>query len=237
MIPPKFTGDAELVVLKHDLDEKSAIELIEKKKTGPFRKMMKAPGRDQVRMQTLDLFYEAILKVSARYEADFFRKATHTITVEHNVSEVLLGAKIFPPVASSRIRKALAGKRARKKVELDLEEHLSFDIEDHICFDRHGDEIKLKHKIDPGNTESYPKQVLRDHTTRVRKMEVTPQSALDILAERMRDRVGENSRDINDEFTILGVVEAYVPIFEARLTGPDERVHLMRIDATRRKVL
>jgi hypothetical protein len=72
-----------------------------------------------------------------------FWKATHSISVDSNVSEISLGDGIFPVRSKSGIQKAFVGKRGKNKVDLKLEEHVFVEEEDELTFDHHGRDIKF----------------------------------------------------------------------------------------------
>ena len=117
----------KITVLRKKLDEGSVREIIEEKKTSVFRSMLKKPPKDQVHLDALKLLYEVILIVSGKYAADYYRNAKHTINVESNVKEVVIGKGIFPIKSKSTFLKKLQRSSSKNKVELNLNEiHLSF---------------------------------------------------------------------------------------------------------------
>lgn len=77
--------------------------------------MLKKPAKEEVHVDSIKLNYEAILMVSGRYTADFFRKAIHPIKVDHNVTEVVLGDGVFPIELKSRWKKNTRRKKREKQ--------------------------------------------------------------------------------------------------------------------------
>lgn len=229
--------ESKTIVLKHDLDEETVRGIIEDKKTALFKKFLSKPKRAEVHLHSVQLYYEAILMVTGKYRADFFRKAIHPIKVDYNVSEVVLGDGVFPIRTKSSIEKAFSGKHSKNKVDLELEEHVYIENSGEMYFDHHGKEIKFPFKLTSKNTENYPTRVLRTHATHVKKPEITTKFALQKLSEKLQRPLEPDVRDLNDDFLINEVTEIYVPIFEARLIGPKKKVAIMRIDAVRKKVL
>lgn len=230
-------ADTKVIVLKHDLDEESVRELIEKKKTNVFKTLLKHPKKEDVHVHSVKFVYEAILKVSAKYNADFFRKAIHPIKVDYNVNEIVLGDGVFPIRTKSSISKAFSGKKSKNKVDLKLEEHVFIQNQDTIYFDHHGKEIKFPFKITPKTIENYPKRILRNNEPNVKRPEITQKAALVKLSKKLQRPIETDVRDLNDEFSIMEITEIYVPIFEARLIGPKKKIVIMRIDAVREKIL
>ena len=219
------------------MEEQDALETIEEKKTKPFKSLLSRPKKEQVHIHSLKLYYECILMVSGKYVADYFRKASHSISVPSNVSEVLLGDGIFPIRSKSGFKKAFAGKRGKNKIDMKLEEHVFVEEEDEIAFDHHGQEIKFPFKVNSKTVENYPKKILEKNLPNNKKPEITFDAALDKLQSQLKKPLESDVRDLNEEFMLREITELYVPIFEARLIGPKKKVGIIRIDAVRKKIL
>ncbi len=228
--------DTSTIVFLKKVDDDQAKEIVSQKKTNVFRKLLRKPKPDEVHVQSLQLFYESILIVSGKYSADFYRKAVHPITVDYNVSEVVLGGGIFPIRSKSMIMKKIS-KKGKNKVDLKLEEHVFFEKEDQAAFDHHGREIKLPYKINSKTIENYPTKILKMYEKNVKKPEITYESVINKLAQKLKTHSESDVRELNDEFLVKEVIEAYVPIYEARLIGPKKKVGILRIDSVRNKIL
>ncbi len=228
--------DTSTIVFLKKVDDDQAKEIVSQKKTNVFRKLLRKPKPDEVHVHSLQLFYESILIVSGKYSADFFRKAVHPITVDYNVSEVVLGGGIFPIRSKSMIMKKIS-KKGKNKVDLKLEEHVFFEKEDQAAFDHHGREIKLPYKINSKTIENYPTKILKIYEKNVKKPEITYESVINKLAQKLKTHSESDVRELNDEFLVKEVIEAYVPIYEARLIGPKKKVGILRIDSVRNKIL
>ena len=219
------------------MEEQDALEIIEEKKTKPFKSLLSRPKKEQVHIHSLKLYYECILMVSGKYVADYFRKASHSISVPSNVSEVLLGDGVFPIRSKSGFKKAFAGKRGKNKIDMKLEEHVFVEEEDELAFDHHGQEIKFPFKVNSKTVENYPKKILEKNQPNNKKAEITFDAALDKLQSQLKKPLESDVRDLNEEFVLREITELYVPIFEARLIGPKKKVGIIRIDAVRKKIL
>ena len=233
----KTTHDVKTVVLRKNIDENDAMEIIDQKKTTPFKSLLSRTKKEEVHVHSLKLYYECALIVSGKYIADYFRKATHSISVDSNVSEISLGGGIFPVRSKSGIQKAFVGKRGKNKIDLKLEEHVFVEEEDELTFDHHGRDIKFPFKINSKTVENYPKRLLEQNKLNVKKPEMTPDNAISKLQLQLKKPMDEDVRELNDEFVLREITEVYVPIFEARLIGPKKKVGLIRIDAVRKKIL
>ena len=228
--------ETKTIVLKKHINEYVAREIVEEKKTTIFRKLLRKPRSDEVHIHSLDLFYEAILMISGKYTADYFRKATHTISVNYNVGEIILGDGVFKIKKKSKISKTIA-KKIKNKVELPLEEHVYIDEEGEMAFDYTGTEIRFPFKINSKTIENFPNEVLQDPRVHVRQSELTHTAVIKKLESKLKESLDSAIRNLTDELTIKKITEVYVPIFEARLIGPQKKAGLLRIDAVRKKVL
>ena len=233
----KSTFDVKTVVLRKNIEDETAMEIVEQKKTSPFKSLLSRPKKEDVHVHSLKLYYECILMVSGKYIADYYRKATHTISVVSNIREVVLGDGVFPIRSKSGLEKAFVGKRGKNKIDLKLEEHVFVEEEDELVFDHHGNEIKFPFKINSKTVENYPKRLLAKHESNVKKPELTYDAAISKLQTELKKPLETDVRDLSDEFVLREITEVYVPIFEARLIGPKKKVGIIRIDAVRKKIL
>ncbi len=224
------------MVLKKQIDEDVARKIVETKKTTVFQKFLRKPKSDEIHVHSLELYYEAILMISGKYTADYFRKATHTISVDYNVGEIVLGEGVFKIKKKSSIAKALA-KKSKNKVELPLEEHVFIVEEGEMAFDHHGKEIRFPFKINSKTIENFPNQILQDPRVHVRESELTHAPVIKKLESKLKESLDSGIRNLTDELIINKITEIYVPIFESRLVGPEKKAAIMRIDAVRKKIL
>lgn len=230
-------NDVKIVVLRKNIEEKSILEIIEQKKTTPFKSLLSRPKKEDVHIHSLKLNYECILMVSGKYIADYFRKATHSISVPSNVKEISLGDGIFPIRSKSKLTKAFSGTRGKNKIDLNLEEHVFIEEEDELVFDHHGQEIKFPFKINSKTIENYPKKLLEKNKPNIKKLEITNDVAIEKLQSQLKKPLEDDVRDLSEEFVLCEITELYVPIFEARLIGPKKKIGIIRIDAVRKKIL
>jgi len=233
----KTAYDVKTIVLRKNIEEEDAMDIVEEKKTKPFKSLLSRPKKEDVHIHSLKLYYECILMVSGKYIADYYRKATHSISVNSNVAEVILGDGIFPVRSKSGLKKAFVGKRGKNKVDLKLEEHVFVEEEDELTFDHHGNDLKFSFKINSKTIENYPKRLLEKNQPNVKKPELTYDAAINKLQSELKKPIEDDVRELNGEFVLREITEVYVPIFEARLIGPKKKVGIIRIDAVRKKIL
>jgi len=219
------------------MEEQDALEIIEEKKTKPFKSLLSRPKKEQVHIHSMKLYYECILMVSGKYLADYYRKATHTISVPSNVKEVELGEGMFQIRSKSGFKKAFVGKRGKNKIDMELEEHVFVEEEVEIAFDHHGREIKFPFKVNSKTVENYPKRLLQKNEANVKKPETTYDAALEKLQSQLKKPLETDVRELSEEFVLREISEIYIPVFETRLIGPKKKIGIIRIDAVRKKIL
>ena len=233
----KKTYDVKTVVLRKNLEEQDAQSIIEQKKTTPFKSLLSRPKKEDIHLHSLKLYYECILMVSGKYVADYFRKVTHSISVDSNIREIILGDGTFPIRSKSGFKKAFVGSRGKNKIDLKLEEHVFVEEEDELTFDHHGRNIESPFKINSKTIENYPKRLLQQNESNIKKPELTIDAAIEKLQSHLKKPLETDVRDITEEFILREITELYVPVFEARLIGPKKKVGIIRIDAVRKKIL
>ena len=230
------------VVLRPILDYTEAEQIVENRKTSLFRSMLQKPKKTEVHVHSIKLSYEAFLILSGKYNADFYRKTVHSISVDPDVREIIIGDDVFPITKgkgvlgklNTKIKKS-AGRK--NQVDLELEEHVYIDDEQEVAFDHHGKEIKMPYKMSSRLIESYPRRTLEKTKNNIKKPEITYDAAVTRLTSKLKKSVSIGRRNLQEKITINEIIELYVPIYEARLIGPKKNVRLIRIDGIRKKTL
>ncbi len=229
--------DAKTIVLRKVVDEEEASKIIEDKKTSIFKSLLKKPKKEDVHVDSIKLFYECLLMVSGKYVADYYRRVIHTISVDSNVKEITFGKGTFPINKKSGFKRAFVGNRGKNKIDLPLEEHVFVEEEAELVFDHNGTEVKFPFKINSKTIENYPDQILTENSANVKKIQITFDSAINLLKESLKKPLESDIRKLNDEFVLKEIIAVYVPVYEARLVGPKNKVGLLRLDAVRKKIL
>ena len=233
----KKNHDKKTIVLRKKIDETEVLEILNNKKTALFKSIFSRPKKSDIHIHSVKLYYECILMISGKYVANYFRKATHSISVNSNVSAVILGDGVFPVKTKSNFKKAIVGKRGKNKVDLKLEEHVFVENEDELTFDHHGREIKFPFKLNSKTTENYPNRLLEKNSSNIKNSELTHDDVIKKLQSFLKKPLKDEVRKLEEEFVLREISEVYVPIYEARLIGPKKKIAIIRIDAVRNKIL
>ena len=227
--------NTSVFVLKPKLSHDEAEEIIEKKKINNFKFLLQKPKKNDVRMISFTLYYEAFLLLSGKYTADFIRKANHTINVDSNVREVIIDQNTYSVSRKSSVLHKLEPTR-KNKIELDVEEHIYLENDDDMAFDYQGKIIDLPYNATKNIINNYTKTKF-NKSFKIRKPELTIEAMVQKLIEKLKKSIGDDIRSFHEELILEDILEVYVPIFEAKLIGPKNKEKLLRIDAVRKKVL
>lgn len=228
--------DVKIVVLRRNINEADAMEMIEQKKINQFGSIFSKIKKEEIYVSPPELYYECILRVEGRYAANYYRTKTHTITVPSNVREVVFGDRVFSINTKSKFKKIISGKHGKNKVDVTLEEHIFIEEDGELAFDRHGAVTEFPFKMNSETVESYPSATLESDKTAVRDTNMSHDLAVQKLEQSLKMDVGDDVRDVQEEFVLHQIAKVYVPIFEARLSGP-EKEGIIRIDAVRKKIV
>ena len=224
------------VVLKPHIDLDNAEEMIDNRKVKLFQTLLKKPKKSEIHIHSLNLFYEAFLLLSGNYKADFIRDAKHTIHVDKNVSDLIIEDKVYPINQKKSVLSKLEP-TWKNKIKIDLQERLVIKNSDDIAFDHHGKEVDLSYSSTKNLIEKYPRKILKEGKDKIRKPEITIDSAIDKIISKLKKPAEKGTKSIDEEIKLNDILEVYVPIYEARLIGPKKKVKILRIDAVRKKIL
>jgi len=71
----------------------------------------------------------------------------------------------------------------------------------------------------------------------VKEFEITIKDAIKKLEDTLQEMSFDYEvKNLNKHFVLDSITKVYVPIYEARLTGPKKKVEIMRIDAVTKKI-
>jgi len=225
------------LVLRRRMGDEEAGAAVESRKAAAFRTLLSSPRKADVHTHSVRVAYEAVTMLSGRHTATYYRKATHTIRVDHNVVRVEAGDGAFEARPQSRIGRAVSGRGASRRVDLEVEELVADEREGRVFVDHHGKATAFSHRTGARDVEPYPRRVLASAGA-VRD----PEATRDELVARLREAVSpsldaSSVRDLDESLEVTAIDRIYVPIVEARLVGPKRRVRILRIDAVSRRRL
>lgn len=232
----KINTKTKVISLKPHLDSDDAEEMVDSRKVKLFQTLLHKPKKSEIHMHSLNLHFEAILLLSGKYSVDFIRDATHTLSVDKNVQEVIISDEVFPIKTKKGVFSKLEPS-FKNKVKIEMQERVMLENTDDISFDHHGKEMNLSYNDTLKLLDKHPKKTLNESRDSIRRPEITLDAAISKLISKLMKPADAGVKSSEDNIEFRDILEIYVPIYEARLIGPKKRIKILRIDAIRKKIL
>ena len=125
----------------------------------------------------------------------------------------------------------------KNKVKIDMQERVMLENTDDISFDHHGKEMNLSYNDTLKLLEKHPKKTLNEDKDSIRRPVITTDAAISKLISKLKKPADAGVKASDESIEFKDILEIYVPIYEARLIGPKQRIKILRIDAVRKKIL
>ena len=232
----KINTKTKVISLKPYLDFDDAEEMVDSRKVKLFQTLLHKPKKSEIHMHSLNLHFEAILLLSGKYSVDFIRDATHTLSVDKDVQEVIISDEVFPIKTKKGVFSKLEPS-FKNKVKIQMQERVMLENTDDMSFDHHGKEMNLSYKDTLKLLDKHPKKTLNEDRDSIRRPEITLDAAKSKLTSKLMKPSDAGIKSSEDSIEFRDILEIYVPIYEARLIGPKKRIKILRIDAVRKKIL
>jgi len=191
--------------------ESNVIETIgEKIKTQLFAKLaFMKPNAEQVRLVSIDKYYEPYLVVGGRYVIDYYRKSTYTFKVDNKVQEVILTNQKYMPNQSTD-----PSLRDYNVIRVQGEERLTIENKTSLILDRFGQEVNLG-DLPSAPSEERPEEIL----TAFGVKEIPPDLDLKIIRSRILKRPKDINRLVIELFEVNERAAIYTPRFRVMYTN------------------
>ena len=232
----EIKAKTKVISLKPYLDSDTAEDMVDSRKVKLFQTLLHKPKKSEIHLHSLNLHFEAILLLTGKYSVDFIRDATHTLSVDKNVQEILIDDKVFPVKKKKGVLSKLEPS-FKNKVKIEMQERVLLENTDDISFDHHGKLLKLSYSDTIKLLEKHPKKTINDDKDSIRRPEITIDAALSKLISKLKKPADAGIKSSEENLELKDILEIYVPIYEARLIGPKKRIKILRIDAVRKKII
>jgi hypothetical protein len=167
------------------------------------------PKQEEIRLMSIDKYYEPYVMISGRYVIDYYRKCAYTIRVDKKVQEVVLLNNEFEPSQPMD-----SSAKDHNMIRLEGEERLKYEIKASLVLDKYGQEIKLE-KLPAAPPERNPKKILEESGVK----EIAPDADLDIIRSRILKRPKDIDRIVTELFEVSGRTIIYTPRFRVLYTN------------------
>jgi hypothetical protein len=161
------------------------------------------PRPEEIRLVSIDKYYEPYMLVSGKYVIDYYRKCAYTVKIDKKVLEVILLNHKFEPKQPIDYSKT-----DHNLIRLEGEERLMNDIRISLILDKNGQEATLQ-KLPSAPSERNPKKILAAFGIK----EIAPEADLNLIRSNIFRRPKDINTLVNELFEVSERVVIYTPRF------------------------
>jgi len=223
----------KVIVYKSRVDPTIVKLTAEKMKSRLFVKFgFSKPRPEEIRVVSVDKYYEPYILVDAKYNIDYYKTKVYTFNIDNETEEVRILGKTFEP-------ETVVGPtgESRKVIRLEAEECLSYEDKAYIILDRTGREIPPD-QVPSAPSEDHPHKTLKEVGKKAGKIKFSPRKGVEIVKARVVKRPPDADRIENELFQISEHAVIYSPIYEITFrnvrTGEEKSI---RIDGVTAKIV
>ena len=233
---PEKISKRKIIVYKSRVDPTIVKLTAEKMKYKLFGKFgLSKRKAEDIRVVSVDKYYEPYSLIDARYNIRYFKKRVYTLDVDPETEEVkLLGASYMPEAKPG----ASGDDGASGKVfSLEAELWSSYDDKAYLVLDKDGKEIPPD-QVPAAPSEDHPEKILKEFGKKSGMVKVSPRKEIDMVKSRIVKRPSDMSEIEEELFQISEHAVIYSPLYEITFrnvrTG-EERV--VKIDGVSAKII
>jgi len=185
------------------------------------------PRPEEIRLVSIDKYYEPYIVISGKYAIDYYRKCAYTVKVDRNVLEVILlnhRFKLNQPTGSYT--------KDHNVITIEGEERLMNEVKASLILDGSGQEVTLK-SLPSAPSERNPKKILTEFGVK----KIAPDADLEIIRSKILKRPKDINRLVNELFEVNERAVIYTPRFRALYknmrTGEEKTVEFDGVTAER----
>jgi len=159
---------------------------------------------EEIRIVSIDKYYEPYIVVDGEYTIDYSKKWVHTIEVDETMQEITLFGKIIKPEPLKNHPEI-----PHKVIELKGEGRFRYENKAHIIFDRLWREVELE-QLPYVPFEEQPEQILKKSGEKFENVEIPAEKEIEIL----RSQIVQRPQDIKSVHEELFVISDRAVIFK-----------------------
>ena len=230
---PEQIAKRKVIVYKSRVDSTIVKLTAEKMKSKLFVKFgFSKPRPEEIRVVSVDKYYEPYILVDAKYNIDYYKTKVYTLDIDNETEKVRILGEPFEPETVV----GPAG-QSRKVIKLEAEECLSYEDKAYIILDKTGREIPPD-QVPSAPSEDHPHKRLKEAGKKAGKVKVSPRKGVEIVKSRIVKRPPDADRVENELFEISEHAVIYSPIYEITFrnvkTGEEK---VIKIDGVTAKIV
>ncbi len=229
---PEKIAKRKTIVYKSRIDPAVIKLTAEKMKSRLFTKVgFLKPGPEEIRVVSIDRYYEPYVVVDGKYRVDYYKKRVFTVDVDDEARDVT----IFNETVKPEILTDVGG--TRKVIRIEGEERLFYEDKAYLIIDAAGREVEPD-LVPSAPCEEHPHKLLKEFQKRTERVKITPQRGVDIIRSRIVKRPTDLGRVGKELFQVSEHAVIYSPIYEITFrnvrTGEEK---IVKIDGVTAKIV
>jgi len=190
------------------------------------------PKPEEVRVVSVDKYYEPYVLIDGKYSVDYYKKRVYTLDVDDKTEGLKILDQTFKPES---VISPL--EEPRKVVRLEAEERLSHEEKAYVILDKSGREVSPD-MVPAAPSEEHPQKILKDLGKKLGKIKISPKKGVEIVKSRIVKRPADADRIENELFQVSEHAVIYTPIYEITFrnmkTGEEK---IIKIDGVTAKII
>jgi len=230
---PEKMSKRKIIVYKSRVDPTIVKLTAEKMKYKLFSKFGFSKSRsEEIRVVSVDKYYEPYVLVDAKYSVHYFEKKVYTLGVESETEEVKISGKSYKPGVEDNTSGA-----SRRVIKVDAEMWSSYQDKAYLVFDQECHEIP-PNQVPAAPSEDHPEKILEEFNKNAGNVQVSPQKEIELVKAKIVKRPSGVAKIEDELFQVLEQAVIYSPIYEIVFlnvrTGEEK---LVKIDGVTAKII
>lgn len=232
LVPEKI-AKRKTIVYKSRVDPTVVKLTVEKMKSKLFLKFgFSKPRPEEIRVVSVDKYYEPYVLIDGKYSVDYYKKRVHTLDVYEKTEEVRILGETFKPESL-----VTPTGETRKIIKLEAEERSSYEEKAYVILDKTGREI-LPDQVPSAPSEDHPQRILKEFGKKSGRVKISSRKGVEIVKSKIVKRPSDVDVIENELFEISEHAVIYSPIYEITFrnvkTGEEK---IVRIDGVTAKII
>lgn len=233
---PEKISKRKVIVYKSRVDPTIVKLTAEKMKHKLFGKFgLSKRKSEEIRVVSVDKYYEPYSLIDARYNIRYFKKRAYTLDVDPETEEVKILGKSY----NAEIKPGVSGNDGlpNKIFRLEAELWSSYDDKVYLVLDKDGKEIPAD-QVPAAPSEDHPEKILKEFGGKSGMVKVSPRKEIDMVKSRIVKRPSEIAEIEEELFHISEHAVIYSPLYEITFrnvrTGEEK---VVKIDGVSAKII
>jgi len=221
-----------IIVYKSRVDPTIVKLTAEKMKSKVFVKYgFSKPRPDEIRVVSVDKYYEPYVLIDGKYSVDYYKKRVHTLDVDERTEDVRILGQTFKPESL-----VTPTGETRKVIKLEAEERASYEEKAYVILDKTGHEISPE-QVPSAPSEEHPQKILQEFGKKSGKLKISPEKEIEIIKSKIVKKPSDVDVIENEVFEIFEHAVIYSPIYEITFKNKMGEEKIIRIDGITAKVI